>query len=111
MGISYSTYIGPYFYCSKQAYKEWEGEKILEELYLDEFCIEEIDTPEDSIVFIPNKLNWGLHLNPHEIDGQEIQIKTDFPDEVKQLREEYRDVIGLLPNGVEARYGVVLSSG
>lgn len=26
MGISYSTYIGPYFYCSKQSYKEWEGE-------------------------------------------------------------------------------------
>ena len=26
MGISYSTYIGPYFYYSKQSYKEWEGE-------------------------------------------------------------------------------------
>lgn len=28
----------------------------IEELYLDEFCIKEIDTPEDSIVFVPNKL-------------------------------------------------------
>lgn len=110
MGISYSTYIGPYFYCSRQAYKEWEGKDKLEELYLDEFCIEEIDTPKDSIVFAPNKLRWGLHLHPNDIDGQEVQIKVGFSDEVKRFRDEYKDVIGLLPNGVEARYGIVMSS-
>lgn len=101
MSINYTAYVGPYFYCSNNAYKEWTSAQDLR----DDFYIFELGKSK-GIAFVPDVDEWGVNLDPQE--GPMICKIDSLPnDEIAKLVDKYKGIIPFLPEGITAQYGLI----
>lgn len=100
MSVNYFVYVGPYFNCTKESYKEWVSTDLD-----DEFNTIELNDSK-RVAFVPNTFkDWGVYLSIN--DNKDIKINSVPNDGIAKLVDKYKGIIPFLPEGITAQYGLV----
>lgn len=97
MSVDYTVYLGPYFLCTKESYKNW----VMNDIYKD-FDTVELERRQ-GVAFVPYMCGVYLSID----DTKAINISSLPNEEITRLNDKYKDILPLFPDGITAHYGLV----